>query len=368
MPVVITLHGIRTRGEWQKRIAPLIARYGMIPVLLDYGYVKLLRFLNPFSRDQLVKWLRDNVAAVRRDYPDVPISIVAHSLGSYLVARLISEKYGFIFETVLFSGSIVRADYDWVDVLETNRVNYVANYIAQRDIWPKLASLIPGMGRAGVDGFQANHVALFSHEHLRYRHSDYFNPHTFEQLWLPKLVVPQRQMVENLTSLLAQAVLLIDKSPESGALLARTRLFYRPHGEINFLQFPGMHFGSAEQARYNDGELNYAITQASTHGAMIHSPRAFAAAFTGVATEWTVGDERPRTGRTDALAMVVAPLFSPVDREDGVIGVIALEVLGTGTGNHSPKVNAIKPLVPELSKLVAMACVGMQPLFTRYWL
>jgi hypothetical protein len=87
-PVVITLHGIRTRGAWQKEIAPRIARYGMIPVLLDYGYFNLFQFLNPWARDGRVKWLRDEVAQVVRDNPHAPVSIVAHSLGTYLVARL----------------------------------------------------------------------------------------------------------------------------------------------------------------------------------------------------------------------------------------------------------------------------------------
>lgn len=128
-PVVITVHGIRTRGEWQKRIAPKIAQYGMIPVLLDYGYFNLFQFLMPWSRNKLVKWLRDEVSAVQRDYPEAPISVVAHSLGTYLIARLLEEESGITFETVLLAGSIISRDYDWKRLLNANRVKYVATRI-----------------------------------------------------------------------------------------------------------------------------------------------------------------------------------------------------------------------------------------------
>lgn len=367
MPVVITLHGIRTDGPWQKQIAPQIARYGMIPVLLDYGFLSLGQFLNPRSRDKLVHRIRDEIHAVQNEYPDVQISVVAHSLGTYLIARLIKEE-GLSFETVLFAGSIVPADFSWNLFLDSHRVNYVANYVAQRDVWPKVAScLSPGIGRAGSDGFRCTHFAFFQDTHTIYRHSDYFNPRTFQLLWIPKLVLPQRQMIENLTNLLAQALLLLQNHGGAAMLSARARLFYKRHRDETFSQFPGMHVASDDRARYRDEELNYLVMRASTRGATIRSPRVFEAAFTGVPTEWTADDKLSTTARPDSVAMVASPLFSHLDRANGVIGMIAFEVRAPGVCDRREMVDAIKPLLPQLSQSVAQASADMQPFFSRYW-
>jgi hypothetical protein len=368
-PVVVTLHGIRTRGEWQKRIAPKIARYGMIPVLLDYGYLNLVQFLNPWTRDKLVKWLRDEISAVRRDYPESPISVVAHSLGTYLVARLLEEESSFTFETVLFSGSIVAREYDWKRLLSTNRVQYVANYIAEKDVWPKLAELvIKGAGRAGTEGFTSEHPALFQHAHAKYGHSDYFSPHTFEVLWLPKLVLPQRQMRQNLYSLLVQVTKVLKTEAAASSCLVRTRLFYRPKGEASFLQFPGMYVASGEHARYQDEELEYVLTPEATRGAIMNCPPAFQAIDTGKTTSWISSDEEQfEAGRADVLAAVAAPLASPLGLNAGSIGMIAVEVLADGTHNHPLKAAAVKQLVPRLSELVTTASVEMQKFFPRDW-
>ena len=42
MKRVISLHGIRTRGPWQKDIAPLLAENGFVPHPLDFGYFMAL--------------------------------------------------------------------------------------------------------------------------------------------------------------------------------------------------------------------------------------------------------------------------------------------------------------------------------------
>lgn len=41
---VISLHGIRTRGVWQKDLAPVLARHGLIPYALDYGSFSIVKF------------------------------------------------------------------------------------------------------------------------------------------------------------------------------------------------------------------------------------------------------------------------------------------------------------------------------------
>jgi pimeloyl-ACP methyl ester carboxylesterase len=365
-PVVVTLHGIRTRGEWQKRIAPLIASRGMIPVLLDYGYFNVFQFLNPWSRDKRVKWLRDEVAAVRNSYPHAPISLVGHSLGTFLIARLIEEETAFNFETVLFSGSIVRTDYPWKRLLIANRVNYVANYIAKKDVWPGIAkAVIGGAGRAGVDGFSDKHSALFQHTHPRYGHSDYFNPHTFESLWLPKLTVPQRSMIECLNGLLIEATQVLKTAPATADCLLRARVFYRTRDADTFRQFPGMHVATHESARYSDDELDYALTSAAGVRPA-SSPPAFQAAFTQKPTQWSAIDDQHHAGsRADVVAAVAAPL--PDEESARALGMVALEAIASDPHNAPRQASGLKPLLAKLSEHATSAGVTIRTLFPKDW-
>lgn len=368
-PVVITLHGIRTRGEWQKRIAPLIARYGMIPVLLDYGYFNLLQFLNPWSRDKRVRWLRDEVARVRSDFPDSPVSVVAHSLGTYLVARLIEEEPNFNFATLIFSGCIVDAEHKWAAHLDNNRIGHLANYVAHQDIWPKLARQVirgPRAGVAGVTGFSDKHYSLYQHAHPSYGHSDYFSPNTFEAMWLPKLVLPQRQFINMLRGLLAECTRLLGAAmPDCHA---RTRLFIRLRGSRDFQQADGMHVASGEAARYSDDELGYKLTDGSASGPYLQAPPAFQAALTKVATQWcAAGGHQPSQGRADVVAAVAAPLLAAALPQAMAVGMVVVEVLARRPDNVSQLAPVVSPLVPQLLQEVAQAGGLLQALFPKEW-
>lgn len=368
-PVVITLHGIRTRGEWQKRIAPLIARYGMIPVLLDYGYFNLLQFLSPWSRNKRVMWLRDEVARVRADFPDSSISVVAHSLGTYLVARLIEEEPNFNFATLIFSGCIVDAEHKWAAHLDNHRIGHLANYVARQDIWPKLARQVirgPRAGVAGVSGFSDKHYSLYQHAHPRYGHSDYFSPNTFEAMWLPKLVLPQRQFIELLRGLLAEVTRLLGAvQPECHT---RTRLFVRLRGSRDFQQADGMHVASAEAARYTTDELSYKLTDGTASGPYLQAPPAFQAAHTKVATQWCAGaGQAPSQGRADVVAAVAAPLVAAAQPQSMAVGMVVVEVLARRPDNLGQLAQTLAPHVPMLLQEVARAGGLLQGMFPKEW-
>jgi hypothetical protein len=47
-PLVLTVHGIRTFGHWQKTIGELLSRIDFHAVSVDYGYFGLLNFIPSF--------------------------------------------------------------------------------------------------------------------------------------------------------------------------------------------------------------------------------------------------------------------------------------------------------------------------------
>ena len=87
-------------------------------------------------------------------------AIIAHSLGSYLVAQALSENPDEVaFRGVIFFGSIVPPDYDWMGVVRRGQVpaRHLRNEVGLHD-WPlRWAGLLGRAGypygRAGLEGF-----------------------------------------------------------------------------------------------------------------------------------------------------------------------------------------------------------------------
>lgn len=185
--VVISLHGLKTRGVWQKDLVPLLALDGFIPYALDYGYF-VLGFLIGRLRNRKIEWLRDEYIRVTTEASCRRPSVIAHSFGTYLVAKLL-EKYPEIrFDKIILCGSIVHTEFDWPRVLSCGQVNLVRNDYGRLDIWPQLADrIVSDAGWSGTTGFTKDHPRLLSKEFRHHEHSDYFHRRHFEEYWLPTL-------------------------------------------------------------------------------------------------------------------------------------------------------------------------------------
>ena len=170
--VVVTIHGIRTHGKWQKSITPHLARHGLIPYHIDYGRFGTLRFLFRWSRNKKIEAIRDELrnlvhqAGVRR------VSVIAHSFGTLLAIEALQRENGnLMFDRVVLTGSILRLDFDWNDVLTTKKlVMAVRNERATSDRVVALAayaskkclSWLTGLdcGPSGLSPFTRRNAAL----------------------------------------------------------------------------------------------------------------------------------------------------------------------------------------------------------------
>jgi pimeloyl-ACP methyl ester carboxylesterase len=181
---VISLHGIRTRGVWQKDLAPVLARHGLIPYALDYGSFSIFKFACRRARDRRVEWLRSEYERVTSDAKVQRPSVVAHSFGTYLVSALLVKYPELHFDKIIFSGSIVDRNFDWGSKLEAGQVNFVRNDYGSLDRWPRLARyLVRDSGASGTDGFLRRHPGLMGQRFERHTHSDYFHRAHFTS-WL----------------------------------------------------------------------------------------------------------------------------------------------------------------------------------------
>lgn len=102
--ICVTIHGVRTEGKnWQdifhaycKVVAPGLNvvkyKYGFLLGILSYlmSWEKTLN-IPPFLRGRYVGQFSKFIKKLRKDNPDVPISIVAHSFGGWLTECMIAR-------------------------------------------------------------------------------------------------------------------------------------------------------------------------------------------------------------------------------------------------------------------------------------
>ena len=185
--IVISLHGIQTRGAWQKQVNSELQRNGFRHEMFDYGFFWAAQLLVPLLRTHKIDEFRKRLDELFLEDKVAP-SVVAHSFGTYIVAGAL-EKYAELrFDRIIFCGSIVRRDYDWNSLIEAGRVGAVLNEWGGRDIWPKLAQwAVVDAGPSGALGFQSSCRGFFQRYRPKFGHSDYFYPVNYRQNWIPFL-------------------------------------------------------------------------------------------------------------------------------------------------------------------------------------
>lgn len=172
--VVITIHGIRTRGTWQKNLATVLAKNDMVPHPLDYGRLGVLGFLTPCVRESKLDWFHREYDRIRSQEKVKRPSVIAHSFGTYLVAELLSNYPEVKFDKIIFAGGIAPKDFDWKKRFDNGQVLHVLNEVATKDIWPAVAKVvIPRAGCSGSAGF-CSQISEVEQHFYPVRHSGTF--------------------------------------------------------------------------------------------------------------------------------------------------------------------------------------------------
>lgn len=189
--IVISLHGIRTRGLWQKDLSPLISEQGWIYYPLDYGWFSMIFFVPGFLRSRKIEWFRERYREIRNRYPDVIPSILAHSFGTWIVCKAIAKYEHLRFDKIILAGSIAPDDFDWKGVLARNQATSVRNDRGKKDIWARFSKWFAwGTGSSGFTGFSQQHDVLIEREYPEYNHSSAFGYDHYLGEWIPFLAQP----------------------------------------------------------------------------------------------------------------------------------------------------------------------------------
>lgn len=198
--IVITVHGIRTFGKWQRRLErllkledPQIRSYHF-----QYGYFSALAFLVPFLRHLLVKRFRRELLAVINAEQPARLDIVGHSFGTHLIGwalHSLRDDRSVNINTVILAGSILRSDFYWPDLIPT-RVRRVVNDCGSIDSVLLLSQfLVMFTGMAGRVGFVGMNGPEFQNRYSHFGHGGYFvskngteSDKYMQKHWLPLLL------------------------------------------------------------------------------------------------------------------------------------------------------------------------------------
>ena len=199
--IVVTLHGIRTRGRWQKQITPYLARHGLVPYHLDYGFFGVLSFVMPWTRARRVQWLRNELRDLMDRTGARRVSVIAHSFGTWLALEVLEAENGNLrFDRVVLTGSIVRRDFPWADtLLRQRRVQAVRNERATGDWVVRAAEwfarlagpigIAPRAGATGALGFEQPAPGLHDRS-IAGGHSEVLNIANYEK-WARFIAYPR---------------------------------------------------------------------------------------------------------------------------------------------------------------------------------
>lgn len=188
---VITIHGIRTFGEWQNRLRD-ITHSELAPIPFHgyrYGYMSFLALFSKSSHEKYIGFLRTRLQAIVTANSGVKFVFFAHSFGTFLLVETLRRMCGdgqeIPIKTVVLSGSVLKSDYDLSFLVE--RGIQIVNDCADGDyvLWLSEA-FVPGLGMAGKVGFYGfENKALVNRFYLG-GHSNYFKGNEFlRSEWLP---------------------------------------------------------------------------------------------------------------------------------------------------------------------------------------
>jgi pimeloyl-ACP methyl ester carboxylesterase len=207
---VVTVHGMNTYGPWQEEFSWKLARiYGYAVPVAIYKYGKIL--ISPlllisqesYAR-RLVRRLREIRGEMQAEgYGDRP-DVIAHSFGTWLLARALELDPDLCLGRVVLTGSIVAPDFQWCRFFagDPSRVEAVLCHYSGHDrVVPLAQFFIPFSGPSGRYGFnnrigQQRH--LCHHFESAFGHSDYFAPahlkRVMHEIWGPFLTLPDDEL------------------------------------------------------------------------------------------------------------------------------------------------------------------------------
>lgn len=187
LDVVVLVHGIRDFALWQNSIRSCLEETGFTVESTNYGRFNLIQFLLPFGwfRRAAIETVHRQLRIVAQENPNRNVSVIAHSFGTFIVARLLQDKFDLQFNKVILCGSVLPYDFEF-EQIKGRFQSPIMNEVGTRDIWPAIAESVTfGYGSAGTYGFRRPLVR--DRWHNGAHHGYFLNREFCEKYWIPLL-------------------------------------------------------------------------------------------------------------------------------------------------------------------------------------
>jgi len=182
---VVTVHGMTTRGVWQKELTPCLQDAGFRHVAVDLGFV-MLGALRRKTQYRIAEKLLAGYEEQLKHYTHP--GAIAHSLGTLGLGTCLRVYPDVCFRRIIVFGSILPCNFDWRELSMQGQVEKVLNETSNSDPWPYRACyFIPGSGTSGRDGFDSPPELVHNKEYLHTGHSGVEYRLHYERCWIPFL-------------------------------------------------------------------------------------------------------------------------------------------------------------------------------------
>lgn len=182
---VVLIHGIRTQGGWSEMVAKELRDECEVSVTpLRYGYFDVFSFLIPgATRSRPVEVVMRELRGILQKHNSERILVIAHSFGTYVITKILSENPDIRLGGLILCGSVVSEDYRWDINHKSISNSRILNECGDRDIWPNFAkSFSWGYGPTGRLGFGVESVRDRFHN---LSHSGFFTKEFVLKNWVP---------------------------------------------------------------------------------------------------------------------------------------------------------------------------------------
>ena len=188
---VITIHGIRTFGEWQTRLKNLV-HTKLMPIAFHsyrYGYASFFALFSSERHSKEIDLLTNRLTKLFSENPTANFIIFSHSFGTYLITEatrhLINLNTPIPIKAIVLAGSVLP---NTVDLSFLNKAGIkVINECATEDyvLWLSEA-FVPHLGMAGKTGIYGFEGQSLTNRYFTGGHSSYFDGDNFmTEYWLP---------------------------------------------------------------------------------------------------------------------------------------------------------------------------------------
>lgn len=176
----MSIHGYKSIGKWQDVLTQVLEEENLVSAPYKYGY-KVFKILPYHIKKDMMKfrdWYFETVDnptnQLKISEPFHRPSILAHSLGTWILGKALLKYPEIKFDKIFLFGSIIPSDFDWFKLILNNQVNSVIYEKADKDRIVPLGLIFTGsLNPCGTKGFIQKSSFIKEESVSQFGHSDF---------------------------------------------------------------------------------------------------------------------------------------------------------------------------------------------------